>query len=678
MTITTVSEYGGVPGTGPRSAIPAVPSLVTVEEPEVPARPLGRSRLLCVGSLVVALAPIVVTAARAISSGWVPTFDAGYYTVRSLDVLTAHHPMFGAWTSASPQVGTTLHTLGPLQLDLLAPFTRVDPYRGTAVGVAAIAAAAVVAVWYSARRTLGPIAAVGAMLATVALEATIGSQAFRDPRPQLYLLLPFWALLWLIWALAAGEGWALWAAVLAASLIVQTHFTLLYQTFVLLAFGVGGFVVAIRRRWRESRATRSVLIALGVGAVCWAQPVWDQLVGDRNLGAVLAERGSAEGIGLAHGGRVIAGTVLVPWFWLPGTMGSFHLPGDEAGGAAAVAAVVSWFVMLAGAAAVAIWRRHHRLALLALTGAVALGGALVAASSIPPTALGLAPQSYFWMWPTGVFLSVAAGAGIIAAVPVGWLEARPVLLCATPLLIALAAIAMRPPTEWTTVDSETTAGSRVIRPVLDRLAASLDRLGVEGPLLVDYHRASWGNYIGYTVLAELQEAGIDYTFLPGDTNVARFGDGRCERGDATGRLIITDGGGDPVRRDGELVLAQVDGLGAEGRAELHQLERRFGALIHDRTVAISLEELEFLAGGEIPGLRGVLASPHSSATELGRTLNNWRDRGVVLVPGDLDDEFERWVDLEIRSTLESITILLAPVQEDVPTTDEVLARSCIG
>src|SRR5262245_31662811 len=163
-------------------------------------------RRFSLGMLALALVPIGVSVGRAIANGWVPIFDAGYFTVRSRDVLTRHHPFLGAWSSASATLDAKIRNLGPLQLDLLAPFTKIDPYRGTAIGVAVVAAASVVAVWWSARRVLGPFGAGAAMVATIALEAAVGSQAFIDPSQQLYLLMPYWALLWLTWAVATGYG----------------------------------------------------------------------------------------------------------------------------------------------------------------------------------------------------------------------------------------------------------------------------------------------------------------------------------------------------------------------------------------------------------------------------------------------------------------------------------------
>lgn len=166
----------------------------------------ARWRLVSRLSLAIAAVPIVVEVVRAIVTGWVPLADGGYFAVRSRDVLTSHHPLLGAWSSGSASLDESLRNMGPLQLDLMAPFTKLDPYWGTAVGVGLVGLAAVLAVWFAADRVLGPRAAAGAMLATLVVEVTIGSRAFIDPRQQLYLLLPFWALLWLTWALAVGHG----------------------------------------------------------------------------------------------------------------------------------------------------------------------------------------------------------------------------------------------------------------------------------------------------------------------------------------------------------------------------------------------------------------------------------------------------------------------------------------
>jgi hypothetical protein len=640
-----------------------------------------RSRF-AVGMLFLALVPIVVSVGRAIATGWVPMLDAGYFTVRSRDVLTAHHPLLGAWSSASIRLDANVRNLGPLQLDLLAPFTKVSAYGGTAVGVGVVAAAAVVAVWWSARRVLGPVGASAAMLATLALEATLGLQAFIDPRQQIYLLMPYWALLWLTWAVAAGQGVAIAPLVVTASLIAQTHFTYLLQTVVLFSVGLALYVVTTRSRWREARATRALLIGLGVGLICWAQPLWDQLFGDRNLGAVLANRGANDGAGWATGAQVITATTLrPPRLWVPGTVADFDLPTGLPSQLSSWVAVAVWLVLLAGAAVVA-WRQGLRaLALLGVVGAASLVAALAAAATIPPSVFGLIAQNYLWMWPTGVFVTVGVAAGVVAALPVvreslgGTGGAVGIAVAA----VALVVVAPRNVNDFGPIESVESAGERVGRPLVDQFAAGLRDHGVSGPVLVDNaSRAAFGSYVPYTFLAELQAAGIDFTFPPGDGNLLRFGSGRCERGDATARIMLADAGGEPQPRDGEVVLAHVDGFTDLDASELADLDRRFGDGLRDGSLELDLAEFERQAGREVPELRAVLSTPGLSATGLAATIAQASEYGLLDMSDDLGDDLDEWVDLQIRSTAEDVTILLSPIPvADTGGDGPVRAASCL-
>src|SRR5688500_18451943 len=109
--------------------------------------------------------PIMFAAVRAAAGGWVPTGDDAYFTVRARDVLTEHHPLLGAWSSGSLDLITPINNLGPLQLDLLAPFTRFTPMGGTAIGVALINIAAIVAIAWLVARVAGGRAGLPAMCA---------------------------------------------------------------------------------------------------------------------------------------------------------------------------------------------------------------------------------------------------------------------------------------------------------------------------------------------------------------------------------------------------------------------------------------------------------------------------------------------------------------------------------
>jgi hypothetical protein len=634
--------------------------------------------------LALAVLPIAVAVGRSIATGWVPILDAGYFTVRSRDVLTAHHPWLGAWSSASIRLGANVRNLGPLQLDLLAPFTKVDPYGGTAVGVGAVAAASVVAVWWSARRVLGPAGAGAAMLATLALEAAVGLQAFIDPRQQFYLLMPYWALLWLTWAVGAGLGTAIAPLVFTASLIAQTHFTYLLQTLLLVAAGLALYFAAVRSRWREARATRALLVGLGVGLVCWAQPLWDQLFVERNLGAVLSSRGGNDGAGWVRGAEVVAATTLrPPRFWLPGTIADYDLAADLPSQLSARVVVVVWLALLVASAVVA-WRRRLRpLALLGVVGAVSLVTALAAAASIPPSVFGLIAENYLWMWPTGVFLTVGVIAGVVAAFP-----ALRQSLAGTGGAIVIAAVSVvlviaapRNVDDFAPIESVTSAGERVGRPVVDQFAAGLRRYGVTGPVLVDNAtRTAFLSYARYTFLAELQEAGVEFAFAPDDRNLLRFGLERCEHGEATARIVLADAAGDPRPHAGEVVLAHVDAFTDNDAAELADLDRRFGDGLRDRSLDLDLAEFERRAGREPPPeLRAVLSTPGLSATGLASTIAEASELGVLDMPDEFGDDVDEWVDLQIRSTAEDVTILLSPPPAAATLGDgPVHAMSCLS
>src|SRR5690606_5622322 len=125
-------------------------------------------------ALAAALLPIVTAVVRARFDHWLPLGDNAYFTVRSRDVLTDHHPFIGAWSIGSNTLGTSANNHGPLQLELMAPCTKLTPYWGTAIAMGVIHGLAVVGVWLISRRMLGPVGVIGAMLATICLELTMG------------------------------------------------------------------------------------------------------------------------------------------------------------------------------------------------------------------------------------------------------------------------------------------------------------------------------------------------------------------------------------------------------------------------------------------------------------------------------------------------------------------------
>ena len=369
----------------------------------------------------------------------------------------------------------------------------------------------VLAVWWSARRVLGQTGAAVAMLATLALEATIGLQAFIDTRQQFYLLMPYWALLWLAWAVATGQDAAIAPLVLTASLIAQTHFTYLLQTLLVVAAGLALYVAAVRNHRGEERVTRSLLVGLAVGLACWAQPLWDQAAGERNIGAVLASRAENDGIGWAEGAEVISGTVLrPPRFWLPGTVEDSGVSPELDALLAAWVVLAAWFALLAVSAGVA-WRRRLRPLANArddrdrgTSGGGGRGGEYPAnhvwtgSGELPVDVAdrSLSDVRGRGRHPRRVSGYAASFRGVGGAIGIGGVS----------LFFAMAAF--RNVDAFAPVQSSKTASERVARPLVDQFAALLRRFGVTGPVVIDNSsRVVFGRYVARTAAARCWRSG---------------------------------------------------------------------------------------------------------------------------------------------------------------------------
>ena len=327
---------------------------------------------------------------------------------------TSHNPLVGAWSMGSREVGTWLNNLGPLQLDVLAPFTKLDPYWGTAVGVAATNIAAIVGVWLVSRRILGPIGVVGAMAATVLLELNEGSLMLIEARQQLALVLPMWCTLWLAAATWMGRRWALPWLALAASFVLQTHFTYAYQTVAVAGAATIAFVVHHRRDLASVRRPIDLSAAV-VTALCWVAAAVGSAGRQRQcrrrarpVGRIGSGRSACRGACASSPSRRSSrrSSPLARW--------ATCCARDR--GRRCRSPCSPWRCgrqSLVGLAIVML-RRHRGLAAMAAIGATALGGSVVAAVKIPPTEqFGIIAQNYYWSWPIAVFLATTIVGSIL-------------------------------------------------------------------------------------------------------------------------------------------------------------------------------------------------------------------------------------------------------------------------
>jgi len=619
-------------------------------------------------ALALAIVPFIVAVIRAALQDWMPIGDAAYFTVRSRDVLTSHNPLLGAWSSGSAVLTVPVNNLGPLQLDLLAPFTKTMPYLGTALGSALINSACVVAVWYSARRLFGPMRVVWVMAGTTLFLATLGLAWLIDARQQFAMVLPFYALLWLCAAMWSGAPAALPIGLALGTLTVQTHFTYAYQGMLVTFVGVVGWVIATWSVPRRQRV-RTAGISLGVLFVLWLQPLIDQLWGTGNLGDVLgpAREGQADAAGLKVAVQIVAGGALEPPFWLPGSIGMFLQPHDGITLRYALVAVACWASACGGLLVAGM--RSGRRAAVAVGAAclAALGSGLVAAAAIPPSMFGLVPQNYYWVWSIGAFLTIALVAGA-STLPFGTSGARLRRIfgrreVAVAGLAALLAVAVWPRYPVESVRWDETETDRLGRPLRDAIRDALRTGAVDDVVEVDLSRAFFGNNYPFVMLVELQRAGIEFRFPPGNRNLLRFGESRCAAAGQYQRLLLISGR-DPALAPGSTVIAEVVAITQDELDEYVELQGHFGELLRDGSVDVHLGGIRYVLNDDTAKIEAVMTMPGMRAGGLARSMDAWRGWGFVTIPGSERDAFERWLELEKRSSSDYQTVVLenpAPV-----------------
>lgn len=480
--------------------------------------------------------PILYAAVRAAAGGWVPAGDDAYFTVRSRDVGTASHPLLGAWSSGSLELTNPINNLGPMQLDLMAPFTKIAPMGGTALAVALTNLAAIAGIAFVIARMAGRRAVVAAMVPVALLTWTMGSEMLITPRQHQYLILPYLCFLAAAWAVAAGDRWAVLPAVAAGSLAVQTHLSYPVLVACVSATALAGHVAATRRG-DAFGGRRPLLLAAVLFAVLWAQTVLDQFVGRHNLGNVLFGSGGTDTPGLVTGARLVAGILVSATTLLrPG----YQRDDTDALMAGDLRLAVLGIALVAAAAMVAVaWRRRAwRPATGVAVALTAVVAGVVDAALLPRTVFGLAIMNYRWLWATGAFIAM------VATVSVGvWSERDPRLRRGVSWTAAVAAgllaLANLPASVQVRDATRYLDEQQGVAVMLDQFA----EVDLQGPLLVDDAEMYFGHPYTYPVLVVLQERGVEFRF-ESPVQERRFGARRVA--DGTERFRLTLVSGDPA------------------------------------------------------------------------------------------------------------------------------------
>jgi hypothetical protein len=490
-------------------------------------------RTLAMVAVVIAALPLAWHAVRSAAGSWVPSGDDAYFTLRSLDVATRHHPLLGAWSSGSFEMDEFVNNLGSMQLVLLAPFTKVSWAGGTAIGVVVVHLAAIVTIAWLASRLGGAEQVVAAMVGVALLSWVIGSEMLITPRQHQFLLVSYLCVLVAVWAGVAGDRWAPLVFVVFGSLVVQTHLT--YA--ILVAVLTMPLVVGQALAWRSDRDRRypiSWSVALGVGVVLWIPTLVDQLFGWGNFTAVLSSRGSSEPPGIGTGSRIVADVLTRPSGYVRPGYATFD-PQQLRDSNWQLLALAGVLVALAAAAVLPV-RRSGWLPLYAATAFAAVSAAVVNASQVPGTYFGLSPNNYRWLWPTAAFLVIGVMSALVRGAPKG---ARWPLASAV-AVTALLAVANAPRTYQLHGADAYRDGQAAVATIVDQLTDELPRRDVEEPVVVDEREMYFGHPFGYPLGVALAELGLEYRFQ-GAGQGRRFGADRVADGTEPMHLVLWHG-----------------------------------------------------------------------------------------------------------------------------------------
>lgn len=587
-------------------------------------KPLAWSALL-----LLTVVPVLAGLAQRRSDGWYPESDDATIVLLSDDVLRGDPPLVGMISTGGAHLSDPeLHHPGPLELYLIAPFSRaMGPDLGPVVAAALISIASV-AVLVLVLHSIGgrSLGAVGFVTSGLILWG-IGGDAPTSVWNPYVVLLPFACFLVTCLGVAARRWWALLGVVAFGSLVAQTHLSYAGLVGALVAWSV------VLTAWRSARGDTGARLpaaaSLGLGLLLWLPPIIDQLSGEPgNLGQIWRSLTGPGGTSVGSAGLgELSRVVGVPLLGMRPRGELVRVLPDLAPLDLVRLALLA--TLLIGCAIVTSRSGRAGAAVTATLGVALVAGCLTAVRI--PLSDGVQYQYYgMWMWPlAGVVWTFVAWAcwrlvpAALAERVRGVATSRP-----APAVLALAVLgctALPRPGAW-----EPWTSYRRVAGDLAPVAAAVDG---PGPVLVRFRGATPYLSTGSAAVLSISHGGPEVLVDPGAPTpvfpwreARRFTDQELDR-----EVWVVGGPGDhgrPVgadliarstildesqrrRLESDLSEAQrvvLDGVEPGPRApESPEDRERVDAAVADPAVALTSGELASLAARGLVTVRGLSA-----------------------------------------------------------------------
>jgi hypothetical protein len=594
--------------------------------------------------------PIALAAIRGVRRRYLPIGDNALIEARARDVFGPHHPMLGTWSSASRAVGLDVNHPGPLVFDLVAvPVKLLGGGPGIAFGVAAFNIALVWVIGWTAARVGGNRVAIAALAIVATLLWSLGSELLYDPWQPNLLVLTFFALLIMTWAVLAGRSMFLVPATLLASFAIQTHLSYVYLAGLLVVTSAGWVVVRAvitRNEQRLISGLRPLWWSALAGLLAWSQPLIEQFAGgaDGNIARLLRAQAGAEDqtVGLTATVRVIARVVaLPPWWGRSGYAEAFAEPGSVVSGVGAALKAPGFGLSLIGLGLVivllvALGWRYRRVATVyaaVLVVLIAMVGAVGTIARTPVDDLGLPGHRLRWLWPLAAFIGFAlllGGARFLRERwPTGGTSALvPAVGAGMTFALSVATVPFYAQLAGPVADRAMTDRARV-------LTEQLADLRQQGLVLFDTSEAIYADPLVGPVLAALGRYGVDYG-LEEEGMIRQMGEGRRLERTADLGIVVRYGRRAHDAQDGYERIAFAPGLSAEERQELAALEA---------TIALRLAD---------PAYDEVLRSLPADA--LLDDLGDLAATGVIDLSPLLGEQTDRFIELQFGWIHRSVAV----------------------